>query len=400
MSESRLAFLFGAYLNKTATAEERDELMVLLEQPDNDAQIKDLLAQAWEQQHSNSKVFSDSTSTVMLSEILARGKAIEPASVIKLQKRPAYWWRVAAAAIFFCAIAGAFFLWTTRRPVETVIAKTKENAGPAAIVPGGNKALLTLSDGSSIALDSTRLGELTSQGNAQVINLNGTTLSYHAGSNNDLQVVYNTLSTPGGGQYQLVLSDGTKVWLNASSSIRFPSAFKGSERNVTITGEAYFEVAKNAAMPFRVTAKNMTVQVLGTHFNVMAYDDENSINTTLLEGSVKITQGTAHSMLVPGQQSRVGKEGEIKIAATDVEEATAWKNGLFQFNGYSIETIMRQISRWYNVEVVYEGEIPTGHFSGIVSRSNNISQVLKVMEAGGIGFRIDARKITVFTNGH
>jgi len=401
MSESRLEFLFRAYFNKTATPDERNELMILLDRAENDEQVRDLLAKTWEQQGINSPVFSDAKTEAMLSGILEQGKNAESSPVIKLRKKMIVWQRVAAAAVVFCAIAGAYFLWIGgRQHQEAAIAKIEGNPLPAAIVPGSNKAILTLSDGSAIALDSTRQGMLTSQGNTRVINLNGTTLSYNAANAKDLQTVYNTLSTPGGGQYQLLLSDGTKVWLNASSSIHFPSVFKGHERNVTITGEAYFEVAKNAAMPFTVTARNMTVQVLGTHFDVMAYNDENAINTTLLEGSVKISSGAVHKMLVPGQQSRVDKTGQIEIAAADVEEATAWKDGLFQFNGYSIETIMRQISRWYDVEVVYEGEIPTGHFSGMVNRSNNISQVLKIMEGGGVGFRIEGRKIAVFTDRH
>jgi len=401
MSESRLEFLFRAYFNKTATPDERNELMILLDRAENDEQIRDILAKTWEQQGINSQVFSDAKTEAMLSGILEQGKNAESLPVIKSRKKMFVWQRVAAAAVVFCAIAGAYFLWTEgRQHQETAISKIKGNPLTVAIVPGSNKAILTLSDGSAIALDSTRQGMLTSQGNARVINLNGTTLSYNAANAKDLQTVYNTLSTPGGGQYQLLLSDGTKVWLNASSSIHFPSVFKGSERNVTITGEAYFEVAKNAAMPFTVTARDMTVQVLGTHFDVMAYNDENAINTTLLEGSVKISSGAVHKMLVPGQQSRVDKTGQIEIAAADVEEATAWKDGLFQFNGYSIETIMRQISRWYDVEVVYEGEIPTGHFSGMVNRSNNISQVLKIMEGGGVGFRIEGRKIVVFTDRH
>ncbi len=395
-----LAFLFRKYFDKTATVAERDELMALLEQANNDAQIKDLLAKAWEQQRSTDKVFSDGTTNAILSEILTKGKGAQPTAIIKFQKKSVAWSSVAAGILVLCAITGACYLWIERRPVEKAITKTTNNVGPATIVPGSNKAVLTLSDGSAIALDSTRLGTLARQGNAQVINIGGTTLSYRPGSKTGLEMVYNTLSTPGGGQYQLVLSDGTKVWLNASSSIRFPATFKGSERNVTITGEVYFEVAKNIDMPFTVTARNMAVQVLGTHFNVMAYGDESSINATLLEGSVKIIKGTTHVMLVPGQQFRLGKDGEIKVAAADVEEATAWKNGLFQFNGYNIETIMRQISRWYDVEVLYDGEIPTGHFSGMVYRSNNISQVLKIMEAGGVGFRISGKKITVFTNNH
>ena len=167
---------------------------------------------------------------------------------------------------------------------------------------------------------------------------------------------------------------------------------------MTLTGEAYFEVAKNATVPFTIAVKDVEVRVLGTHFNIMAYDDENSMNTTLLEGSVKVSKGSIHKMLAPGQESRIGKTGILKVVEADIEEAIAWKNGWFQFNGYDIEKVMRQVSRWYDVEIEYEGKIPTGHFSGMVSRQNSISQVLKIMEAGGVGFKIEGRKVIVYTD--
>jgi ferric-dicitrate binding protein FerR (iron transport regulator) len=183
--------------------------------------------------------------------------------------------------------------------------------------------------------------------------------------------------------------------LNSSSSIRFPTAFNGEDRKVELTGEAYFEVAKNAAKPFKVSVKEMEVEVLGTHFNIMAYDDERSINTTLLEGSVKVSKGSAGKILVPGQQSKVGSSGDIKVTEADVEEAIAWKNGFFQFNSYDIETVMRQVARWYDVQVVYKDKIPGGNFSGIVSRKNNISRVLEILQGGDVQFKIEGKKVIV-----
>jgi transmembrane sensor len=263
------------------------------------------------------------------------------------------------------------------------------------ITAGSNKAVLMLADGSSIILDSTSQGTLTKQGNVKVIKLNTATVAYNSSEANSKEMVYNTLSTPGGGQYQLILPDGSKVWLNASSSIHFPTVFKGKERSVTVTGEAYFEVAKNAAMPFKITVKDMVVEVLGTHFNIMASEDESSMNTTLLEGSVKVSKGGINKMLVPGKQSVINRAGEINIVDANIEEVMAWKNGWFQFNAADIKTVMRQIARWYNVEIVYEDKIPTGHFTGLVSRNNNIEQVLKILQSGGVQFKIQNHTIFV-----
>ena len=399
MIESRLTYLFLAYFNKSATPNERDELMELLAQAENDDQVKTLLAETWQQFNSQSQQFNDSQGEEMLANILQKGTANKPVPVITAHNRSFNWIRIAvAAAILFFAVTG-LYLWLNPKQPGHQIAQSKKISKDTkdVIVPGGNKAVLTLSDGSNIVLDSTHQGTLAKQGNAKVMKLNTATLAYNAGDENSQEIVYNTLSTPSGGQYQLILPDGTRVWLNASSSIHFPTIFKGKERNVTVTGEAYFEVAKNAAMPFKITVKDVEVQVLGTHFNIMAYNDENSMNTTLLEGSIKVSKGSSNKMLVPGQESRINKTGDIKVVEADIEEVMAWKNGWFQFNAYDIEKVMRQISRWYDVEIVYEGKIPTGHFSGIVSRANDISQVLKIMQAGGVHFKIEGRKVVILS---
>lgn len=394
MSQSRLAYLFKVYFNETATAQERDELTELLMQRENDAEVQSLITETWQNFKAPGQQFTKEQSEDMFAKILAKGKAVAP--IVTHNKK--YFFipgRVAAAAIVLIAVFGTWF-WLKSKPVQQPIAQVQKKATPKAVIaPGGDKAVLTLADGSVIILDTTRQGELTKQGNTKVVRLNTATLAYNAGTASNPDVVYNTLATPVGGQYQVILPDGSKVWLNASSSIHFPTIFKGKERQVSVTGEAYFEVAKNAAMPFKITVKNMEVEVLGTHFDIMAYDDESSVNTTLLEGSVKVSEGGAVKMLVPGQQALVDKTGAIKIDAADVEEVMAWKNGWFQFNSADIQTVMRQISRWYNVDVAYEGKIPAGHFTGAVSRSNDISQVLKIMQDGGVRFKIEGRKLIV-----
>lgn len=399
MSESRLHYLFNVYFNKTATPKERNELMELLLQSKNDEQVQLFLTATWQQFNSQNKLFSDSKGDEILSTILQKETLAVPV-VIELNTRDrAFNWRhIAAAAILITAIAGTAFWLIFKQPQQEIAQSKPAATKPATpITAGGNKAVLTLADGSSIILDSSRQGTLAKQGNVKVIKLNTATLAYNATEANSKEVVYNTLSTPSGGQYQLILPDGSKVWLNAASSIHFPTIFKGKERNVTVTGEAYFEVAKNTAMPFRIAVKGMVVEVVGTHFNIMAYDDESSMNTTLLEGSVKVSKGGINKMLVPGQQSVINMAGEINIVDADMEEVMAWKNGWFQFNAADIKTVMRQIARWYNVEVVYGVKIPTGHFTGLVSRDNDIEQVLKILQSGGVHFKIENHKIIVLS---
>jgi ferric-dicitrate binding protein FerR (iron transport regulator) len=241
-----------------------------------------------------------------------------------------------------------------------------------------------------------------------VIKLKNGQLSYQTAASDKLQaaspVTYNTLSTPRGGQYQLTLPDGSKVWLNAASSIHYPTAFTGKERSVEITGEAYFEVAKDPYKPFRVVSlaaagnSPLEIKVLGTHFNVNAYEDEASISTSLLEGKLSINGSRP---LAAGEQAVIvrGPSGAAKairiVNVPDIEGSIAWKEGLFNFNQENISSIMRQLSRWYDVEVAFEGPLPKDQFTAIISRNNNISQVLKMLEATNrIHFKIDRKKIT------
>jgi transmembrane sensor len=414
MSKSRLAFLFQAYIDKTATPAEREELMELLQQTENNEQLRNLLTSTWQQYTSNNQPFSDSEGDDMLAAILQQGRLSKPTAVMAPQpaKRP---WRMLAAAVLLFMVCGLWFV-VGRRNAEQPAAMQAPGAKES-IMPGTDKAVLTLANGNRIVLDSTKKGMLTRQGDVHVMNIQAAELSYDAGHTNMAATMFNTLSTPRGGQYKLQLADGTKVWLNASSSITFPVAFTDNERRVTITGEAYFEVASLPAMPGEGSVKGKKpfivningkadVLVLGTHFNINAYDDEESIRTTLLEGKVKVSRTDSRlsaidsRLLSPGYQAKIKASGEIKTGIADIEEVMAWKNGWFQFNGGDIKTIMRQVSRWYDVDIMYEGKIPTGHYSGIVSRENNIGQVLRIMQAGGVGFKIAGRKVTVFEEHH
>jgi ferric-dicitrate binding protein FerR (iron transport regulator) len=206
------------------------------------------------------------------------------------------------------------------------------------------------------------------------------------------------VTTPRGGQYQLLLSDGSKVWLNSASSIRFPVSFAGDTRRVEVSGEAYFEVAKNPSMPFKVDVDGKNeVEVLGTHFNINSYADEGSIKTTLLEGSVKVTSLKTHEskLITPGQQAQLNKEGQITISKADPDKVMAWKNGYFNVDGADTKTVMQLLSRWYDVDVVYEGAIPQREWGGDIEKNLKLSQMLKILEKNNLHFRLEGRKLMV-----
>lgn len=306
------------------------------------------------------------------------------------------WYKQAMAALILLFIGlGTYYNLIATNGSETTVIATPVLAKKD-LRPGGNRAILTLSNGSTVVLDSTGNGFVTQQSNTQIVKTAKGQLSYTTLNQNSKELVYNSVSIPRGGQYQLVLPDGTKVWLNADSSIRFPVAFVGKERKVTITGEAYFEVAKDKKKPFIVSSANMDVEVLGTHFNVSAYAEESIVKTTLLEGSVKINNKKSEVYLVPGQQSQLNNSGQFSIKNNiDVDKEIAWTKGKFQFNSNTIQEIMLQLSRWYDVEVIYQGKVSSETFSAIIKRSSNISQVLKLMEASGVKFDIEGKKIYV-----
>jgi ferric-dicitrate binding protein FerR (iron transport regulator) len=304
-------------------------------------------------------------------------------------------WQSAAAAILILLTAGIYYY---QIPSEPVLVKTEIPRFKNDILPGNNKAILTLDDGSKIDLDDAKTGILASESNIDIKKTGAGELEYIEGTQIAKTVKYNILSTPMGGEYKLVLPDGSKVWLNSGSTLRFPTAFIGSERIVELKGEAYFEIAKNTKMPFLVRTNNaMDIKVLGTQFNVMAYDDEKNINTTLIEGSVEVLKGSGKTMLKPGQEAILNKgSGNIKVAPADLEQAIAWKNGYFIFYNENIESIMRKVSRWYNVDIVYQGNLSNKDFVGTISRNKNVSELLKMLElTGAIHFSIDGRRITV-----
>jgi transmembrane sensor len=268
--------------------------------------------------------------------------------------------------------------------------------------PGSNKAILKLADGKTIVLDSAAKGLLAKQGGSEVQKTDSGQLTYTAQEKGEL--AYNTLTTPRGGQYQLRLADGTKVWLNAASSITYPVAFSGERRDVTITGEAYLEVAKDAARPFRVQIPNavgsgspMEIEVLGTGFDVNAYADEPTIRTTLVEGSIRVSASGSGTIVQPGQQVEVGEGGKgIRVIDhADVDEALAWKNGRFYFHNADLPAIMRQVSRWYDVDIRYAGEVPAGHYNGKPTRDLSAKQMLKLIEYSGVKYRIEGKTIVI-----
>jgi len=258
------------------------------------------------------------------------------------------------------------------------------------IQPGSNKATLTLSDGKKISLSDLENGEIAEQQGIKIIKSSDGQLVYTFNNSqvNSESTAYNTIETPMGGQYQINLPDGSKVWLNSGSSLRYPVKFNSLERNIEISGEAYFEVAKKEGIPFKVKVGEQEVEVLGTHFNIMAYTDEASINTTLVEGSVKVSNGKKSKIIIPGQQSRL-KNGEIEVHSVDIDEVIAWKDGFFLFKNENLHSMMRKISRWYDVEVIYQGNIADKSFGGKISRSRNISEVLNILEStGSIHFEV------------
>ena len=257
------------------------------------------------------------------------------------------------------------------------------------------RVFLTMSDGRTINLDVVANGTLpgassvTKQDSLLVYKVEGSSTS-------GVPAGYNTLSTSQGGQYQVLLPDGSKVWLNAVSSLRFPTVFTGKEREVELTGEAYFEVSKNRKKPFRVNVGGIHISVLGTHFNVNAYADDHEIRTSLLEGRVKVVKDQESDFLEPGQQAVVNnKSSGIRVRYSDMNEVMAWKHGLFEFKGADITSIMRQISRWYDVEIVYAGEVPVRRFEGKISKTAPLSDVLQILELSDVKFAVEAKKIIV-----
>jgi ferric-dicitrate binding protein FerR (iron transport regulator) len=410
MPATRLTYLLNRHFEDKNSEEENDELMALLANPDNEDEVLTVMDHTWEDYPADKSVFTSEKSDTILSGIV-KIKTQSPRRNKIIHRNWMY--AVAAVALIFITITVVTF--RNNRPVNEInqvveIPKTIIKKKPLYkndIKPGGNQAILTLADGTKIVLDKAAEGALARQGNTTVIKLDDGRLAYNMQTVSQIpttKILYNTLSTPRGGQYRVTLPDGTLVWLNASTSLKFPTAFTGNERKVEIKGEAYFEVAKNEAMPFIVTAENSEIKVLGTHFNVSAYADDKVMKTTLLEGSVELSIAKragsetvpATIKLQPGQQAQLDETNILKVVEADTEEATAWKNGFFIFNNEDVESIMRKITRWYDVKVIYENKDENMRFTGNISRAENVSEVLRVLELTEIvHFKIEGKTITV-----
>ncbi len=393
MPSERITLLVEKYFSHTCTENEINELMQWANVA-SEEELEAVLEHSWNS-YEDRIAMPDEVSQRILTSIF------ENAETETTGETMPFWqmnYRIAASVAIVALLS--LFAWFQYRTVgertEQRLVQVKEFEKND-VAPGTNKAILTLDDGSEVVLDNSENGTLSKQGSTTIVKPSNGQLLYETAQASNAKPMYNTVKTPKGGQYQVVLSDGTKVWLNAASSLRFPLVFVGNERKVEMTGEVYFEVAKNPKKPFKVIADKQEVLVLGTHFNVMAYPNEKFIKTTLLEGSVKITKDNRSMVLEPNQQAKVGFDNGVFRAVNDADiaEELAWKDGYFQFNNTSLETIMRQLERWYDVDVQYIGKIPDEHFTGRLPRNTNLSNVLKILSMSQIQFKIEGKNIII-----
>lgn len=457
MQNQSIEYLISQYVSRQITEKEWEELSAAMLDPENEQTIRERIAELMlrsdSELHAKPDGHSDDLTSLpdknaqhsLLQTILSVDKtagSLEAVFPGELEKgygadtgygrqsgrrifllRPVFL-KWSAAAVLVIAVAAGGYRFLFKKQANTVTAAISTVESSTGIVPGSNKAILTLAGGNQIVLTNAQNGLLSQQGNTKVIKLANGKLTYQSetGSMSEATgsgatenvgsaankggLAYNTISTPRGGQYQIVLSDGTKVWLNAASSLKFPAVFGGDTRQVELSGEAYFEVAKDKSRPFKVQAGTSLVEVLGTHFDIMAYGDEKAIRTTLLEGSVKMnkndnggrqtTQGAQSTLLQPGQQGILDiNSGALSSKEVNVKAAVAWKDGYYFFDRTSTEDVMRQIARWYDVEIVYQGAVPRDEIVGRIPRTANVSEVLHIMELIGIHFKIAGRKIVV-----
>lgn len=383
--------LYRKFLMRQCTPEEVQQLMEHFYLHGENSPLSDLIA-AEIKDTSMMGEDSDEIKAALEDNRLFLNRNIQSNRVVRFPFRRR--WISAAAALLF--ISGLVWILykgpVSREPSPSPIVKHTE------IKPGSNKAKLTLGNGKTIDIDAAADGFLAEQDGIKITKTADGQIIYAIKeiSSKSTSVSYNVISTPKGGQYQLILPDGSKAWLNASSSLRFPAVFKSKERRVELQGEGYFEVAKNRKIPFIVEAGGTTVRVLGTHFNIMAYSEEKNVKTTLLEGAVQLNSKGLTALLKPGEQGLLSeKNNAFQIASVDVTAVTAWKEGYFVFDKANLPELMRQIARWYDLTIVYEGGIADHEFVGRIKRSSSLSKVLKVMENGGLNFKLEGRTLTL-----
>ncbi|WP_343746436.1 FecR domain-containing protein [Chitinophaga sp.] len=393
MSEGRIDYLAAKFFQQACTPAEKEELARWIEQSDGDAALQQVLERVWADYEPVAQLTEEASSRI-IGDILDRQHTVSVVAAVRpLRKLLRY---AAAAVIFVAALAGGYALWKSGPAAPSAPAVVKA-AKPEILPPGGNKATLTMADGSVIMLDSTLNSTVITGNQVRIVKTDSGLVTYQQLGIQDAKPAYNTLTVPRGGQFRVVLADGTKVWLNAMSSLRYPVAFSNGPRKVELSGEAYFEVAASSARPFLVTVNDMELTVLGTAFNVSAYPDEAFVHATLLSGKVVVKHHEVSLPLAKGCQAALNRRtGQMTSSPVNTDEAVAWKNGRFIFNAAPMKEIMRQLSRWYNIDVAYAGEV-NEQFYAEIPRFANAAEALKILElTGKVHFRLEGQRVTVY----
>lgn len=387
--QTNLQELLQKYVDNTISPAELHLFWKLVSSAPEDDPIQVDFGNMWKSTPINNEVEVGLDNNVVFQRLKERAALIEiqPAVSAKQKKQ----WLVAASVLVL--IVAGFFLTRTNRVSQTLAV----TVAPERIIRHCNNcAMLTLSDGSVIELDSATIGTLANQGSANISKIKGGQLAYRTTTSSEGPPVYNKISTPRGGTHQVILSDGTKVWLNSVSSIRFPATFTGNERKVEVTGEVFLEVSPNSNLPFKVSINECEIQVLGTSFNINGYEEEGLVKTTLVDGSIRMNVNNESKLLKPGQQFILNTQSKnTTINRANIDEVTAWKEGYFYFDNVNIQTVLREIGRWYNVNIAYEGKIPSRGFKGELGRDLSLPDVVEFLQKSKVNVTLHGTTLIV-----
>lgn len=390
--------LLKRYLDNTISTTEAEELFAWLKDAsfEDNSEVEQIMANYYQNSFTDAATIATQRGRDQLEQLLKKINADQEKQAAPVKHMNNKWWLAAASIIILLGV-GSYFIFFNNAQPNNNMAKTLPAIPKDIEAPKQNRAVITLSNGQQVSIDSLTSGQLAMQGNMLITkNSNGEII--YSGTENNGAMAYNTLFNPRGSKVQTItLADGTQVWLNAESSLRYPVAFSGKDRKVEITGEAYFEVAHNAQMPFYVASNDVSVKVLGTHFNVNAYEDESLLKITLLEGLVNVSKGSTALKLTPGQQAEIGTSISLNKDC-NTEEVMAWKNGFFAFRHSDLNVILKQLSRWYAIDVDYKGSGKKQEFSGKIDRNLGLSEVLKILERTGVHFKIEGGKRLTILN--
>jgi len=393
MNRLKLEYLFQKYINSASPAEV-DEFLLLI-QNFSDEEILALLEKAFNESDVNEKYFSEERSKELLQNILDSEEIVKEESlqkVIPIRKKIQWMKYAAIASLVLIGIIVGILMNNDKKTVTTEIANIDQE-----IIPGSDKAILELADGTVLDLNNNNKGDIFEKNGLVISKTADGQIVYNASNSSggkNTSFAYNKITTPKGGQYQVILPDGSKVWLNAASSLKYPEVFTGNERKVELQGEGYFEVASDKTRPFKVVSKGQVVKVLGTHFNINCYDDEPLVKTTLIEGLVEITENSNHSsiLLRPREQASLGNSHKFEIAKNNIESAVAWKNGFYRFQGAKIDQVMRELSRWYNVEIEVENKSKELEFWREIYRNSSITDALEILSYFNLNYKVEQSK--------